>query len=371
MKARPPPIPLDKRKPNLPRPLIDGGLTTSVEEDPEKKVDIVVSSEEGDDANCQAKDGCFIFKINHRFLSKHKIEYAALHAHKEGTTKGKDSERITIFLDEAENRAFSRTKRDNVNIFDKKNSMPRSTDDHDTRKVTFRTDSHGSTDSLKARPNDVRKMNQAHQHRQKRDVEETSRESFNEGGNATRLALETEATVPENGWFTVFVNDIVGGWQHQMSGNSVKHRVQIKGANLTITTKIRYRPFMVLKLKEKSSRRRTRRSYAKECVPGYDKCCLRKLFVRFRDINWHDWIIKPDGYQVNYCEGRCTGTGITSARSHAFIKRNLIASRKHPDLQTCCVPLKFEPLTLLHHDDDGTILKSSLQNMSVLECGCV
>ena len=47
MKARPPPIPLDKRKPNLPRPLIDGGLTTSVEEDPEKKVDIVVSSEEG------------------------------------------------------------------------------------------------------------------------------------------------------------------------------------------------------------------------------------------------------------------------------------------------------------------------------------
>ena len=48
MAKRPPPIPYDKRKPNIPRPVIDGGISAaSEEEDAEKKVQIVIASEEG------------------------------------------------------------------------------------------------------------------------------------------------------------------------------------------------------------------------------------------------------------------------------------------------------------------------------------
>lgn len=48
MKQRPPPIPFDKRKPNIPRPVIDGGITPATnDENPEKKVKVVVSCEEG------------------------------------------------------------------------------------------------------------------------------------------------------------------------------------------------------------------------------------------------------------------------------------------------------------------------------------
>lgn len=48
MTKRPPPVPYDKRKPNIPRPVLDGGIASSLkEEDAEKKVQIVISSEEG------------------------------------------------------------------------------------------------------------------------------------------------------------------------------------------------------------------------------------------------------------------------------------------------------------------------------------
>ena len=93
--------------------------------------------------------------------------------------------------------------------------------------------------------------------------------------------------------------------------------------------------------------------------------------MNFKDINWHDWIVQPRGYEVNYCEGRCTGTGTMSAYSHAFVKKQLLSRNKKTKLQICCIPLKFDSLALLYFDVEGTIRKQVLEGMSVLECGCV
>ena len=148
--------------------------------------------------------------------------------------------------------------------------------------------------------------------------------------------------------------------------------LQFLAHGLNISTKPRFRPFLVLDIVEKKFQRvRKKRSYAATCVPGFNKCCLKKFYVKFKDINWHDWIIQPDGYQVNYCEGRCTGTGIMSAYSHAFIKKQLLSRRKEINLKICCIPLKFDKLPLLHYDEVGSIHKTVLEDMSVLECGCV
>ena len=48
MAKRPPLIPYDQRKPNIPRPVIDGGISTATKEDIENKIQIMIASEEGE-----------------------------------------------------------------------------------------------------------------------------------------------------------------------------------------------------------------------------------------------------------------------------------------------------------------------------------
>ena len=161
-------------------------------------------------------------------------------------------------------------------------------------------------------------------------------------------------------------------WLRLQEGKGTIHMLQFSSHGLKISMKPRFRPFIVLDVTESKFRRgRKKRSYAATCVPGFNKCCLRQLHVKFKDIKWNDWIIQPDGYQVNYCEGRCTGTGTMSAYSHAFIKKEMLSRGIKKNLQICCIPLKFDKLPLLHYDEEGSIHKTVLEDMSVLECGCV
>ena len=161
-------------------------------------------------------------------------------------------------------------------------------------------------------------------------------------------------------------------WIKEQRNGIVIHKLEFSSHGLNVSTKAQFRPFILLDITEdKFQRSRKKRSYATTCKPGYDKCCLRKFYVNFKDINWHDWIVQPRGYEVNYCEGRCTGTGTMSAYSHAFVKKQLLSRSKKTKLQICCIPLKFDSLALLYFDVEGTIRKQVLQGMSVLECGCV
>lgn len=161
-------------------------------------------------------------------------------------------------------------------------------------------------------------------------------------------------------------------WVGQSRGKAVFHKLHFSSPGLQISTRPRFRPFLVLEIIEvKPMRGRKKRSYGTTCVPGYERCCLRKLYVKFKDIHWDDWIIEPDGYEVNYCEGRCTGAGIMPPYNHALVKHELISRRKNTNMRICCSPLKFDSLPLLHFDREGQIQRRELPDMSVLKCGCI
>ncbi|KAI4785121.1 hypothetical protein KUCAC02_037957, partial [Chaenocephalus aceratus] len=51
------------------------------------------------------------------------------------------------------------------------------------------------------------------------------------------------------------------------------------------------------------SRRRKKRGL--ECDGKVRVCCKRQFHVNFKDIGWNDWIIAPQVYTANYCEGDC------------------------------------------------------------------
>ena len=177
-------------------------------------------------------------------------------------------------------------------------------------------------------------------------------------------------------WFRINLKEVIIKWTQREQNNTFVHALKFMCNNcqssLKICSKSRYRPFVVIKITEKKQRsERKRRSYAVNCAPGYEKCCRRRLYVNFKEIKWQDWIIEPAGFEVNYCEGRCTGTGVLSARSHAYVKQRLMGNNKHSYLTVCCVPVKFSSLTLLHYDEEGLIHKTVLKNMTVEKCGCV
>ena len=164
------------------------------------------------------------------------------------------------------------------------------------------------------------------------------------------------------------------------SGKSLKKILSFKiscedcmhSSDFQVSTKPRYRPFLLLKTSERQNKHvRKRRSFSVECIPGYDKCCRQSLYVTFKEIGWHDWIIEPSGFEVNVCKGRCSGGAIYVAKSHGFVKKELMRNKKNKFLSVCCVPTKFGRLTLLHFDEDGFIFKTTLEGMVVKECGCM
>ena len=179
-------------------------------------------------------------------------------------------------------------------------------------------------------------------------------------------------------WFSFRVDEQIEAWTRNKKNSDQHYSIRIICANcnagnhLKVSTKPRYRPFLLVKTSEKRQKHaRKRRSVSVDCIPGYDKCCRKSLYVSFREIGWHDWIIEPSGIEVNVCKGRCSGGAIDVAKSHGFVKKELMRSKKGSLFSICCVPTKFDKLTLLHFDEDGFIFKTTLENMIVKECGCM
>ena len=208
--------------------------------------------------------------------------------------------------------------------------------------------------------------------RGKREVTDGEGEK-REGSGKSGTRNSKKLFLPSSGWFRVPFKDLIKKWLNEEPSQSVMHALRFSCKGLKICTKARYRPFLMLKVKEKQLVKGRKKRFAIRCVPGYDKCCMRKLFVTFKEMNWNDWVIEPSGFWVNYCEGRCMGAGTMLSYSHAFVKEKLMKLSLHSKkpLDICCIPLKFDKLTLLHFDGEGVIHKTELQNMSVLECGCV
>ncbi|NWR79558.1 INHBC protein, partial [Centropus unirufus] len=132
-------------------------------------------------------------------------------------------------------------------------------------------------------------------------------------------------------------------------------------------------PFLVAKAKvQEPGHRMAKRSL--RCSQNSNLCCRKDYYVDFRDIGWNDWIIKPEGYQINYCVGQCPlhvagSPGMASSFHTAvfnLVKANNIQASGH----SCCVPTRRRPLSVLYFDRNSNIVKTDIPDMIVDACGC-
>ena len=139
-------------------------------------------------------------------------------------------------------------------------------------------------------------------------------------------------------------------------------------------------------------------SSASSSSSGKSLCRQRKLWVSFKDFGWDDWILYPEGYWANICEGSCPAApyrplgGLKGGR-HPFYRSHAIRTRdeqkggspRHPSHQfqykahpkpwrgvadTCCTPRRMSGLHLIYFDENGNIVKTLLRDMVVDRCGC-
>ncbi|XP_071557702.1 protein 60A isoform X1 [Temnothorax nylanderi] len=109
--------------------------------------------------------------------------------------------------------------------------------------------------------------------------------------------------------------------------------------------------------------------------PGaqYSRTCkIQTLYVSFRDLQWQDWIIAPDGYDAYYCSGECNFplNAHMNATNHAIVQTlvHLVSPGKVP--KPCCAPTKLSAISVLYFLDESNVILKKYKNMVVKSCGC-
>ncbi|EDW01888.1 protein 60A [Drosophila grimshawi] len=101
-------------------------------------------------------------------------------------------------------------------------------------------------------------------------------------------------------------------------------------------------------------------------------CQMQTLYIDFKDLGWHDWIIAPDGYGAFYCSGECNFplNAHMNATNHAIVQTlvHLLEPKRVP--KPCCAPTKLGALPVLYHLNDENVNLKKYRNMIVKSCGC-
>lgn len=181
--------------------------------------------------------------------------------------------------------------------------------------------------------------------------------------------------VKKGGWFRVYL-PMLKGKAVSVGEENVYLELKCHNCqNLSTMDNIihSHQPFLALKLRNKQEESRTRRQVA-ECTGDIDICCLKRFYISFKDIGWGDWIIRPEGYNMNICAGRCPvhlarAPGI-SASSHTAVVSLIKANNIYSNVSLCCVPTMRRSLSILYLDVNDTVIKADIPGMIVESCGC-
>ncbi|XP_037704084.1 inhibin beta E chain [Choloepus didactylus] len=134
------------------------------------------------------------------------------------------------------------------------------------------------------------------------------------------------------------------------------------------------RPFLELKIRASEPGTGRARRRTPTCEPATPLCCRRDHYVDFQELGWRDWILQPEGYQLNYCSGQCpphlAGSPGIAASFHSAVFSLLKANNPWPSGTSCCVPTARRPLSLLYLDLNGNVVKTDVPDMVVEACGC-
>ncbi|KAF5275690.1 hypothetical protein FQA39_LY06802 [Lamprigera yunnana] len=101
-------------------------------------------------------------------------------------------------------------------------------------------------------------------------------------------------------------------------------------------------------------------------------CKINTLYISFKDLEWQDWIIAPDGYAAYYCSGECNFplNAHMNATNHAIVQTlvHLMSPLKYP--KPCCAPTKLTPISVLYFLDQSNVVLKKYKKMVVKSCGC-
>ncbi|XP_018564913.1 protein 60A-like [Anoplophora glabripennis] len=105
---------------------------------------------------------------------------------------------------------------------------------------------------------------------------------------------------------------------------------------------------------------------------GRRSCRIQTLYISFKDLQWQDWIIAPDGYAAYYCAGECNFplNAHMNATNHAIVQTlvHLMNPWRYP--KPCCAPTKLNPISVLFFLDDQNVILKKYKKMVVKSCGC-
>uniref|UniRef100_A0AAR2JZD5 TGF-beta family profile domain-containing protein n=1 Tax=Pygocentrus nattereri TaxID=42514 RepID=A0AAR2JZD5_PYGNA len=101
-------------------------------------------------------------------------------------------------------------------------------------------------------------------------------------------------------------------------------------------------------------------------------CRKHELYVSFRELGWQDWIIAPEGYAANYCDGECSFplNAHMNATNHAIVQTLVHLMNPENVPKPCCAPTKLHAISVLYFDDNSNVILKKYKNMVVRACGC-
>ncbi|NP_001161498.1 anti-dorsalizing morphogenic protein 2 precursor [Saccoglossus kowalevskii] len=126
----------------------------------------------------------------------------------------------------------------------------------------------------------------------------------------------------------------------------------------------------------KRRRRKRSTSSARRSNTRSKKCQLYEFYVDFQKVGWSDWIIAPNGYNANFCNGHCPFPldPHFNATNHATVQAILntkdfsLKGQRIP--KPCCVPSDFDSIHVLYLDDYNNVVLKEFDDMEAKSCGC-
>ncbi|XP_023651054.1 inhibin beta B chain isoform X2 [Paramormyrops kingsleyae] len=202
--------------------------------------------------------------------------------------------------------------------------------------------------------------------------------SAQDTGNRT-LLLQKEVEVQRSSWHTFAIThtlqEFLDGGQQQLR-MEVACRVGEQDLCMAQgSANSSHRPFLVAQVRlRKDESRHALRKRSLQCGDDVTVCCKKDFYIRFRDIQWQDWIIAPEGYHMNYCMGQCphhlAGSPGIASSFHATVFSQLKANGIETAITSCCVPIQRRPLSMVYFKSQHSIVKTDVPDMIVESCGC-
>ncbi|XP_077386556.1 inhibin beta B chain [Festucalex cinctus] len=193
------------------------------------------------------------------------------------------------------------------------------------------------------------------------------------------LVMEKMLAVQESNWHTFPISRTL---QSFLDGGQKRLHLEVScdedGRNLCSPENSPdnpYQPFLAaqVRLRDDPARHAIGKRSLR-CGDDVTVCCKKDLYIKFKDIQWHDWIIAPEGYHMNYCVGQCpqhlAGSPGIASSFHATVLSQLKVNGINTAASSCCVPTERQPLSMVYFNSQHSIIKTDVPDMIVESCGC-